>query len=62
MGNMNKTRRRYWLGTIVGLSLTTLVGCQTWVTEAGLTLPSPHYLEHPAHTFQRHHRSPCREN
>ena len=48
MGNMNKTRRRYWLGTIVGLSLTTLVGCQTWVTEAGVTLPSGHYLEHPA--------------
>jgi len=22
-------------------------GCQTWVPEAGLTLPSPHYLEHP---------------
>lgn len=24
-----------------------LAGCQTWVPEAGLTLPSPHYLEHP---------------
>jgi hypothetical protein len=45
---MNKTRRWYWLGTIVGLGLTTLVGCQTWVTEAGVTLPSGHYLEHPA--------------
>jgi hypothetical protein len=48
MGNMNKTRRRYWLGTVVGLSLTALAGCQTWVTEAGVTLPSGHYLEHPA--------------
>lgn len=33
-----------------GLLLTGAVfssGCQTWVPEAGLTLPSPHYLEHP---------------
>ncbi len=22
-------------------------GCQTWVPEAGLTLPSPYYLDHP---------------
>ena len=45
---MNKTRRRYCLGTVVGLSLTALAGCQTWVTEAGVTLPSGRYLEHPA--------------
>jgi hypothetical protein len=45
---MNRTRRRYWLGTVAGLTLTALAGCQTWVTEAGITLPSGHYLEHPA--------------
>jgi len=48
MGNMKKTRRRHRLATVLGLSLTALTGCQTWVTEAGLTLPSPRYLEHPA--------------
>jgi len=45
---MKKTRRRYWLGTFLGLGLAALTGCQTWVTEAGVTLPSGHYLEHPA--------------
>jgi hypothetical protein len=54
MGNMSKTRRwlrspRHWLGMCgIGLALATLTGCQTWVTEAGVTLPSPYYLEHPA--------------
>jgi hypothetical protein len=45
---MTKTRRgqwHRWLG--VGLVLATLSGCQTWVTEAGSTLPSGRYLEHP---------------
>ncbi len=46
---MRKTRRWHWLGTGgFGLALAALTGCQTWVTEAGLTLPSGHYLEHPA--------------
>jgi hypothetical protein len=31
----------------LGLALLTATGCQTWVPAAGLTLPSPHYLEHP---------------
>jgi hypothetical protein len=31
----------------VGLALTTLAGCQTWVPSTGQTLPSPRYLEHP---------------
>jgi hypothetical protein len=45
---MNKTRRWQWLGTFgFGLALAMLSGCQTWVTEAGSTLPSGHYLEHP---------------
>lgn len=29
------------------LALGLMSGCQTWVPEAGLTLPSPHYLRHP---------------
>jgi hypothetical protein len=31
----------------LGLGLMLLVGCQTWVPEAGVTLPSGRYLEHP---------------
>jgi hypothetical protein len=31
---------------LVGIS-----GCQTWVPEAGITLPSPHYLRHPPQYF-----------
>ena len=45
---MKRTRRWPWL--LVGgfvLSLTTLTGCQTYFPEAGLTLPSGHYLRHP---------------
>jgi hypothetical protein len=44
-----KTTRRS-LGTFatgLGLLLTALSGCQTWVPGAALTLPSGHYLEHP---------------
>ena len=47
---MNKTRCRT-LGCVAALSLGlgTLSGCQTWF--AGMTLPSPHYLEHPPQYF-----------
>src|SRR6516225_4362722 len=47
---MNKTRYRT-LGCVaaLGLGLGALSGCQTWV--AGMTLPSPHYLEHPPQYF-----------
>ncbi len=39
---------RHWLCSAgLGLALLTATGCQTWVVPAGLTLPSPHYLEHP---------------
>jgi hypothetical protein len=31
---------------LVGLGLTGLSGCQTWVPEAGLTMPTPRYLQH----------------
>jgi hypothetical protein len=48
MVNMNTTRRWLWLSSAgLGLALTTLTGCQTWIPDAALTLPSPHYLEHP---------------
>jgi hypothetical protein len=45
---MKTTRRRAgrWLA---GLALLTLCGCQTWF--AGMTLPSPHYLEHQPQFF-----------
>jgi hypothetical protein len=48
MVNMNTMRRCLWLPTAgLGLVLAALPGCQTWVPDAALTLPSPHYLEHP---------------
>jgi hypothetical protein len=31
----------------LGLTLAGATGCQTWVPEAGMTLPSGHYLDHP---------------
>jgi hypothetical protein len=40
---MKMKRRVAWL-LVSGLGL--LSGCQTWVPEAALTLPSPHYLRH----------------
>ena len=41
-----KTTRRNRLLVLAGLGLALLSGCQTWVPEAGLTLPTPHYLQH----------------
>jgi hypothetical protein len=42
-----KTIRRLWCHAVcLGLGLATLSGCQTWVPEAGLTLPTGHYLRH----------------
>jgi len=47
---MKKTRRwQYWYAAGLGLALTALTGCQTWV--AGMTLPSPRYLQHPPQYF-----------
>jgi hypothetical protein len=51
--------KRWLVGTALGLSV--IGGCQTWVPEAGLTLPSPRYLQHypqyippsPAYPLQR---------
>jgi hypothetical protein len=39
-------KRRRW-GWMLALALAAGGGCQTWVPEAGLTLPSPEYLQHP---------------
>jgi hypothetical protein len=42
---MQTKRRAKLLGRVtVGLSVGMLTGCQTWF--GGMTLPSPHYLEH----------------
>jgi hypothetical protein len=51
MAKVMKTKRRGvgMLAACIGLSL--LAGCQTWVPEAGLTLPSGHYLRHPPQYF-----------
>lgn len=39
-----------WQGwCALGLAMA-LTGCQTWV--GGMTLPTPHYLEHPAQYFR----------
>ena len=35
----------------LGLGLTATTGCQTHIISAGMTLPSPHYLEHPPQYF-----------
>jgi hypothetical protein len=45
------TTRRWprWCLAGLGLALTTLSGCQTWV--AGMTLPSERYLDHPPQYF-----------
>lgn len=50
-----KTRRRWpWLlSAAIGLSMAFLSGCQTWVPEAGLTLPTGMYLRHPPQYIPR---------
>jgi hypothetical protein len=35
----------------LGLGLTVTTGCQTHIIGTGMTLPSPHYLEHPPQYF-----------
>lgn len=42
---MATKRRSAWM-VCAGLGLGLLSGCQTWVPEAGLTLPSGNYLRH----------------
>jgi hypothetical protein len=42
------TRLGRWRARVIlmGLGLAASGGCQTWVPEAGLTMPSPSYLKH----------------
>ena len=42
---MKANRRGRWLWC-AGLLLGLASGCQTWVPEIGMTLPSPDYLKH----------------
>ena len=46
-----KSKRRWqcWCAAGLGLALTALSGCQTQM--AGMTLPSPRYLQHPPQYF-----------
>ena len=46
-----KTTRGNRLVVVLGLGLAMLSGCQTWVAEAGITVPSPWYLRHPPQYF-----------
>jgi hypothetical protein len=49
---MTITRRWQLVGAAgLGLGLTLTTGCQTHIISAGMTLPSPHYLEHPPQYF-----------
>jgi hypothetical protein len=49
---MTTTRRwQLALAAGLGLGLTTTTGCQTHIISTGMTLPSPHYLEHPPQYF-----------
>jgi hypothetical protein len=42
---MSRRLPAWWMAA-VGLVLAAGGGCGTWVPEAGLTLPSPEYLQH----------------
>lgn len=42
-----RSRRAWLLSAATGLGMALLSGCQTWVPQAGLTLPSGSYLRHP---------------
>ncbi len=46
-----KTKLRVLGLGIAAVCLSTVVGCQTWNMEAGITLPSPYYLRHPPQYF-----------
>ena len=41
-------RHGRWIAAgLLGLTMGMATGCQTWVPEAAMTLPSPNYLAHP---------------
>jgi len=49
---MKATQRKTGLwGLVVAAGLTATTGCQTWFPEAGLTLPTGHYLRHAPQYF-----------
>jgi hypothetical protein len=52
-GAIMTTTRRWQRALAVGfgLGLTVTAGCQTHIISTGMTLPSPHYLEHPPQYF-----------
>jgi hypothetical protein len=50
-----KTRSR-WASLVsagMGLGMALVAGCQTWMPEAGMTLPSGQYLRHPSQYIPR---------
>ena len=47
---MSSKSRGIWLG-VTSLALALVAGCQTWNMEAGLTLPTGHYLSHQPQYF-----------
>ena len=44
-------KRNNGLLLLAGLGLVLVSGCQTWIPEAGITVPSPYYLKHPPQYF-----------
>jgi hypothetical protein len=47
-GRIMTIRQGRWIvAGLLGLALGLSTGCQTWVPEAAMTLPSPNYLLHP---------------
>ncbi len=45
------TMGRNSLILLAGLVLGMMIGCQTWPMSAGVTLPSPYYLQHTPQYF-----------
>ena len=51
---ITRSRWAWMMSAGMGLSMAWLTGCQTWVPEAGMTLPSGHYLAgHPPQYIPR---------
>jgi hypothetical protein len=48
-----RCRRMWLLSAGMGLGMALITGCQTWVPEAGMTLPSGMYLRHPPQYIPR---------
>lgn len=50
---MSRPRKSFLTFVALGLLTVGGTGCQTWLPEAGLTLPSPSYLQHPPQYIPR---------